>query len=300
MLSIQSPAFYKRKVQMNIETNCRIAHIPRDSIQEIKHMLNEQRDTFMKIGRKTQSLRELEPDVAVPRSIYGGDDNKSIYSTDPSMMAPSELEFDFDDQTVSSKVYRRMLAQAMQKKPASDVNVVEGDLIDLSDDLTTKDVAIHPKAEHTARLLGDFSRLEASHESPKDWVEVSKTTSDPTANIDEATEHTEASLLGHSDSTRLSNAVGLARKPIADYYARNQTPVSSSDGHPSLIPDSHAETLPLSGSQSPKTRNPIGQQQELVEQSARSFRAPSNTRCRDLTSTYWARQWATVTNAKSR
>jgi hypothetical protein len=116
-------------------------------------------------------LREQEPDVEVPRSIYGNDDSRSVYSTDPSITAPSELEFDFDDQIVSSKVYRRFLAQAMHKKQASDANVVGGDLLNFSDDLTIKDVASGLEdAEDAARLLGGIDLHETSQQPPDDQL----------------------------------------------------------------------------------------------------------------------------------
>ncbi len=166
-----------------------------------------------------------------------------------------------------------MLAQAMQKNPARDVNVVEGDLIDLSDDLTIKDVAIQPEAEDTARLLEDLNILEASREPPGELVEVSKTASDPPANMDEATEHTETSLLSHADLTHRSTTAGMARKQIANSYTRNQTSVSSSDGHHSPVPDRHAETLTFNASPSRETITPVGKQQEAVERSTRSSRS---------------------------
>jgi hypothetical protein len=70
----------------------------------------------------------------VPNSIYGGDERQcSIYSSTISITAPSEIEFDFDDKFAKSRVYRRMLSQAMTKMMASDVEAIEGDLIDVSD-----------------------------------------------------------------------------------------------------------------------------------------------------------------------
>lgn len=55
-------------------------------------------------------------------------------------MPSSELEFDFDDIIVNSAAYRRALAAAKQQASAPDVEVVDGDLIDFSDNDTLKQV----------------------------------------------------------------------------------------------------------------------------------------------------------------
>jgi len=57
------------------------------------------------------------------------------------VVAPSDQEFDFDDQIVNSKVYRKFLAQVMAKGNLGNLGtseVIEGDLIDFSDDTTLK------------------------------------------------------------------------------------------------------------------------------------------------------------------
>jgi tetratricopeptide (TPR) repeat protein len=91
----------------------------------------------------------------VPNSIYGGDEEeRNIYSAAVSLAAPSEIEFDFDDQIVNSRVYRRMLAQAMTKTMTSDVEVIEGDLISFADVATIKETAIQKEeTSSAARLL---------------------------------------------------------------------------------------------------------------------------------------------------
>lgn len=89
--------------------------------------------------RNMKVLKESHPEINVPHSIYGRDDRSSIYSTDPSIAGGSALEFDFDDIIVNSKVYRRVLASAIEKvseKNNDDSDVIEGDLIDLSDSQT--------------------------------------------------------------------------------------------------------------------------------------------------------------------
>jgi hypothetical protein len=57
------------------------------------------------------------------------------------VIAPSEKEFDFDDQIVNSKVYRKFLARAMAKGNLGNLGpseLIEGDLIDFSDDTNLK------------------------------------------------------------------------------------------------------------------------------------------------------------------
>jgi hypothetical protein len=58
----------------------------------------------------------------------------SVYSARDSMLASSELNFDFDDIVVNSVAYRRVLSAAKHEVPA-------GDLIDFSDDVTLRQQA---------------------------------------------------------------------------------------------------------------------------------------------------------------
>ncbi len=71
----------------------------------------------------------------MPASIYSPDDLHSIYSIDSAMERDSMVEFDFDDVIVNSKVYRQVLASARRNAIIND-QVIEGDLIDLSDSHT--------------------------------------------------------------------------------------------------------------------------------------------------------------------
>jgi hypothetical protein len=113
-------------------------------------------------------LRESLPSMKVPDSIYESSERpSSIYSTDGSVVAPSELEFGFDDEIVNSRVYRRMLTQAMQKHPARKIEVVEGDLIDFSDEMTIK-----AKLEEVNTHKVDL--LEKELESRRDLISTKK------------------------------------------------------------------------------------------------------------------------------
>jgi Tfp pilus assembly protein PilF len=168
-----------------------VFNICRDSLEEIKQLLQRNNDVFVATAERTRSLRESTPTMNVPNSIYGGDEReRSIYSTAISLVAPSEIEFDFDDQIVNSRVYRRMLAQAMMKTTPSDIEVIEGDLIDFSDVATIKETAIQKEETSSAvRLLEGLviskqeqnvnNTLEASHDyqrSAPETMELSKWT----------------------------------------------------------------------------------------------------------------------------
>ena len=122
----------------------------------------------------------------VPNSIYGGDEReRSIYSTTISLAAPSEMEFDFDDQIVNSRVYRRMLAQAMTKTTPSDVEVIEGDLIDFSDVATNKETGIQKEPSSTVRLLEGLviseqeQNVNNASEASHDYQRIAQETMEP-------------------------------------------------------------------------------------------------------------------------
>ncbi|KAK3318183.1 hypothetical protein B0H66DRAFT_227174 [Apodospora peruviana] len=85
-----------------------------NTLGEIKHMLQQQRSTVQTSAQITQSLRSQNPSIKVPNSVYGGQERSVAgFPVDAvSMTAPSDLEFDFDDVAVNSRVYRRTLAQA--------------------------------------------------------------------------------------------------------------------------------------------------------------------------------------------
>lgn len=118
-------------------------------------MLEYNNDVFVQTAERTRSLREENPGINAPTSIYGKDDRaESIYSTDISVIAPSDQEFDFDDQIVNSKVYRKLLAQALAKGNLGPSEVVEGDLIDFSDEATVKARESNdPATDGATRLL---------------------------------------------------------------------------------------------------------------------------------------------------
>jgi hypothetical protein len=66
----------------------------------------------------------------------------SVYSARDSMLASSELDFDFDDVVVNSVAYRRVLGAAKQALSTPSHEVPAGDLIDFSDDATLRQQAV--------------------------------------------------------------------------------------------------------------------------------------------------------------
>ncbi|PMD16650.1 hypothetical protein NA56DRAFT_752922 [Hyaloscypha hepaticicola] len=142
-----------RGQQTAINTNINLLQV--NSLEEIKELLQRHNDVFATTAERTRSLRESTPTMNVPNSIYGGGGReRSIYPSAISVAGSSGIEFDFDDQIVNSKVYKRMLAQAMTKTMASDVEAIEGDVIDSSGVATIKETAIQKEeASAAARLL---------------------------------------------------------------------------------------------------------------------------------------------------
>jgi hypothetical protein len=153
------------------------AYLSSDSLLEIKQLLDRNNDTFVQVAESTRSLREDNPGIDVPTSIYGKEDEaESIRSTIVSVVAPSDQEFDFDDLIVSSKVYRKFLAEAMAKGNLDNLGaseIVEGDLIDLSDGsiLTARQGQLEEVAtDSAARLLGGLEISNVGEVTRKDTV----------------------------------------------------------------------------------------------------------------------------------
>ena len=90
----------------------------------------------------TQSLRVRNPSVRVANSIYhpANHANPAFVNDVTSVVAPSELEFEFDDMIITSQAYRRAMAHAQAKitPPSSQDDAALGDLIDLTDELTIR------------------------------------------------------------------------------------------------------------------------------------------------------------------
>ncbi|KAK5735308.1 hypothetical protein LTR17_008315 [Elasticomyces elasticus] len=112
-----------------------------DSLAEITQLLRQKGPELRRTIERTESLRYSHPSVKVAESIYSPEDRGSVYSSADSIMASSELEFDFDDIIVNSAAYRRALAAARHQHgtfQSPQPTEVDGDLIDFSDSNTIR------------------------------------------------------------------------------------------------------------------------------------------------------------------
>jgi hypothetical protein len=136
----------------------------RDSLMEITQLLQQKAPELKQSVERTESLRRSRPSVRtkVAESIFSQEDRMSVYSAADSMMASSELEFDFDDIIVNSAAYRRALVAAKQQNLAPHIEEVHSDLIDLSDDATLRRAPIEDRAEDVAAISSDLLGLSFS------------------------------------------------------------------------------------------------------------------------------------------
>ena len=84
----------------------------RDSLSEIKKLLQSNATDLQKTVERTHSLRLSHPKIDVALSLFSQEDRSSLYAVTDYLQTPSELDFDFDNIVVNSKAYRRVLAAA--------------------------------------------------------------------------------------------------------------------------------------------------------------------------------------------
>lgn len=118
-----------------VEQAAQLTTLNRDSLAEITQLLQQKTPELKQTIESTGSLRRMYPSVKVAESIYSQEDRMSVYSAADSMLASSDLDFDFDDIIVNSAAYRRALAAARHQAPAPALPpvVIGEDLIDFSD-----------------------------------------------------------------------------------------------------------------------------------------------------------------------
>ncbi|KAF2258675.1 hypothetical protein CC78DRAFT_621640 [Lojkania enalia] len=106
-----------------------------ESLSDIQRVMNENTALLHGVVQCTRSLRSLNPRVSasIPESLIGYKDAESVLRVDGASTIYS-TEFEFDDQLVNSKAYRRAFASVRRKVPPGVVHkdVDGGDLIDLS------------------------------------------------------------------------------------------------------------------------------------------------------------------------
>jgi hypothetical protein len=130
-----------------------------DTLAEVKQMLHSYTAVFTQSVQRAKSFRQSAASHNIPESIYdGGGQRNSILDVEVDVfsIAASEQEFDFDDLIVDSKIYRRVLAQAKHRAHENRQPVVEGDigdLIDLTDAETLRNVTIQDDLDSAVKLL---------------------------------------------------------------------------------------------------------------------------------------------------
>ncbi|CAM1501491.1 Fc.00g034750.m01.CDS01 [Cosmosporella sp. VM-42] len=140
-----------------------------DTLEDIRQMLARNQETIEGSVHRTHSLRRNHPNVYVPNSIYEGPDcENSVANGDGiSVIAPSKLEFAFDDLVINSQAYRRVLAQARSQAYNAPVEN-SGDLIDFSDNgAVIRSASCEDPASQTLRELADLNIQPSLSQLPK-------------------------------------------------------------------------------------------------------------------------------------
>jgi hypothetical protein len=138
----------------------------RESIAEIKQLLGQKSHVLSESIRRTQSLKQSNPSISFPASIYSRDDRQSVSSNAPSTSGASRFNFEFDDLLINSKVYRQVLASARAKLAEPD-GKVEGSSVDPPDSQTI----ISAQTKYLTRDLKSWGF--SKHEQPLDTVSAS-------------------------------------------------------------------------------------------------------------------------------
>ncbi|KAL2692546.1 hypothetical protein Neosp_002956 [[Neocosmospora] mangrovei] len=106
------------------------------TLSDIKRSLRDNRSRIQAGVSQAQSLRSRNPSIKMGcESIFDNDTAKfSLFDIEAvSAVAPSELDFEFDDLVLNSQAYRRAFARAQADTEQPHIHVVEGDLIDFSE-----------------------------------------------------------------------------------------------------------------------------------------------------------------------
>jgi hypothetical protein len=111
-----------------------------DTLSEIKLMLQQKEDLIGTSIHATRSLRSENPIIRVATSVnVTKSKTGSICSSDTaSIVAPSDLELEFDDIIINSQTYGRLLAQAQAKPRIESLEELD-DLIGFANDDTVRE-----------------------------------------------------------------------------------------------------------------------------------------------------------------
>ncbi|RSL56832.1 hypothetical protein CEP53_006683 [Fusarium sp. AF-6] len=130
-----------------------------DTLADIQHTLRNNKSRIQAPASQAQSLRSKNPSIKLEcESIFDNDTARlSLFGGETvSVVAPSELDFDFDDMVLNSQAYRRVFARAQADSQPLQIHVVEGDLIDLSEAQSSID---NSDAETVRELNQDLQGL---------------------------------------------------------------------------------------------------------------------------------------------
>ncbi|KAK3369490.1 hypothetical protein B0T24DRAFT_596229 [Lasiosphaeria ovina] len=144
-----------------------------NTLAEIKQMLIQKQDVVRASVSATKSLRSANPSIRVSKSIYDGNADYASFVFDSeygkdaaSAIAPSDLNFDFDDLVINSRVHRKALANA-QPRTSTTPQPELGGLIDLTDSVTIRD---NPDAAEALPLWSRDLQDLIVHELPVECV----------------------------------------------------------------------------------------------------------------------------------
>ena len=167
--------------------------VNRNSLADKRDMLRQKQDLIQTAVSITTHLCSTNPSVEVPSSLRPHDGDFGAEAV--SAVAPSEAEFDFDDEVITAQVYRRTLAQARALTQGPDALRVEGptsselgDLIDLSDDMTIRQDVPQLGCNESRLLIemlgrGIFDNEESESHSPVCDVQPATTSPDNTTAV---------------------------------------------------------------------------------------------------------------------
>ncbi|EMC96355.1 hypothetical protein BAUCODRAFT_33682 [Baudoinia panamericana UAMH 10762] len=159
--------------------NTLIQLLQMDSLNEITQLLQRNAPELKKTVERTNTLRRSHPLIRVAESIYSQEDRASVYSKADSILASSDLEFDFDDIIVNSAAYRRALAAARQQTsaPRQQTEEPDQDLIDFSENDTLRQFQVADQDAGVKAISDDLLGLRFS-------VIIDEPTSEAAGNFD--------------------------------------------------------------------------------------------------------------------
>ncbi|KAM0426281.1 hypothetical protein ACHAPT_008321 [Fusarium lateritium] len=107
-----------------------------EALSDIQRNIRDNGARIQAPASQAQSLRSRNPSIRMEsESIFDNDTAKlSLFDVEiVSAVAPSELDFEFDNLVLDSQAYRRAFARAQANNEQPQIQVIEGDLIDFTE-----------------------------------------------------------------------------------------------------------------------------------------------------------------------